>query len=299
MPQTRYLDFDVIARINNMQLLAKTVVQGFLLGLHRSPFRGFSVEFAEYRQYSPGDDVKHVDWKVYAKRDRYYVKQFEEETNLVCNIFLDASASMNYKSNEEGVTKLEYACYLTACLAYFMMMQRDATGLTIFDSEVRLILPPRLRQSHLQRILAELEGLRPGRETNIAGPLHERAEALKRRGLIVLISDLIDEPESVLSALRHFRFQGHDIIVLHVMDDAELNFPFVTMTEFTDLETGEKTVVSPEGMRSTYLAELRRFLSVYEKGCADVKADYKLFDTKTPLELALSEYLYRRSRMSK
>ena len=299
MPQPRYLDFDVIARINNMQLLAKTVVQGFLLGLHRSPFRGFSVEFAEYRQYSPGDDVKHVDWKVYAKRDRYYVKQFEEETNLVCNIFLDASASMNYKSNEEGVTKLEYACYLTACLAYFMMMQRDATGLTIFDSEVRLILPPRLRQSHLQRILAELEGLRPGRETNIAGPLHERAEALKRRGLIVLISDLIDEPESVLSALRHFRFQGHDIIVLHVMDDAELNFPFVTMTEFTDLETGEKTVVSPEGMRSTYLAELRRFLSVYEKGCADVKADYKLFDTKTPLELALSEYLYRRSRMSK
>ena len=299
MPQPRYLDFDVIARINNMQLLAKTVVQGFLLGLHRSPFRGFSVEFAEYRQYSPGDDVKHVDWKVYAKRDRYYVKQFEEETNLVCNIFLDASASMNYKSNEEGVTKLEYACYLTACLAYFMMMQRDATGLTIFDSEVRLILPPRLRQSHLQRILAELEGLRPGRETHIAGPLHERAEALKRRGLIVLISDLIDEPESVLSALRHFRFQGHDIIVLHVMDDAELNFPFVTMTEFTDLETGEKTVVSPEGMRSTYLAELRRFLSVYEKGCADVKADYKLFDTKTPLELALSEYLYRRSRMSK
>ena len=297
MAKARYLDFDVIARINNMQLLAKTVVEGFILGLHRSPYRGFSVEFAEYRQYSPGDDVKHLDWKVYAKRDRYYIKQFEEETNLVCNIFLDSSASMNYRSREDGPTKLDYACYLSSCLAYFMMMQRDATGLTIFDSEVRTVLPPRLRQSHLQRLLAELEGVEPGGDTNISGPLHERAEAMKRKGLIVLISDLIDEPEAVLNALRHFRFQGHDIIVFQIMDDAELTFPFDTMTEFTDLETGEKAFVTPEGMRPTYMEELKSFLSLYEKGCADVRADYQLLDTKVPLELALSEYLYRRSRI--
>jgi uncharacterized protein (DUF58 family) len=298
MIQTQgYLDFDVIARIDNMQMLAKVLVEGFVLGLHRSPYRGFSVEFAEYRQYSPGDEIKHIDWKVFGKTDRYYIKQFEEETNLACYIVLDASASMAYKSKEKGLTKLQYASYMAACLSYFIMRQRDAVGLMIFDSEVRTVLPPRMRQSHLKHVMSALDELKPGKETNIAQPLHHLADGLKRRGLVILISDLLDDPDAVLSALQHFRFQGHDIIVFQVMDNAELTFPFNSMTEFSDLETGLKTTVSAEGIRELYMSELKAFFSAYEKGCADVRADYKLFDTGQPLELALSEYLYRRSKM--
>jgi uncharacterized protein (DUF58 family) len=280
-----------------MQLLAKVVVEGFILGLHRSPYRGFSVEFAEYRQYSPGDEVKHVDWKVFAKTDRYYLKQFEEETNLACYIILDASGSMAYSSRQDGPSKLQYAKCMAACLAYFTMRQRDATGLMVFDDKVRTMLPPRGRQSHLTRILGELENLEAGGETNISRPLHDLAEGLRRRGLIVLISDLIDDPESVLSALQHFRFLGHDVIVFHVMDNAELTFPFDSLTEFTDLETAQKAMITPEGMRPVYMEQIGRFLTACEKGCAAIRADYRLFDTTKPLELALSEYLYRRSRM--
>jgi uncharacterized protein (DUF58 family) len=297
MASTGCLDFEVLARIDSMQLLAKVVVEGFILGLHRSPYRGFSVEFAEYRQYSPGDEVKHVDWKVFGKTDRYYLKQFEEETNLACNIILDASGSMGYRSKEDGLSKLKYGCYMAACLAYLTMRQRDATGLMVFDKDVRSVLPSRLRQSHLKHILSTLDNLQPGGETNIAGPLHSLAESLRRRGLVIIISDLIDDPSAVMSALQHFRFLGHDVIVFHVMDNAELTFPFNSLTEFTDLETNEKAMVSPEGMRPVYMEELRRFLESYEKGCAGVKASYKLFDTTRPLEIALSEYLYRRSKM--
>ena len=297
MSTQNYLDFDVIGRIDNMQLLAKVVVEGFLLGLHRSPYRGFSVEFAEYRQYSPGDEIRYIDWKVFGKTDRYYIKQFEEETNLACYIMLDCSGSMNYKSTEAGLTKLQYGCYMAACLSYFIMRQRDAVGLMLFDDKIRTVLPPRMRQSHLKHILAAMEGLQAGGETNIAKPMHDLADGIKRRGLVIVISDLLDDPEAVMSALQHFRFQGHDILVFHVMDHAELTFPFDTMTEFTDIETGSKTTISPEAMRPRYMEEMKKFLASYEKGCADVRADYKLLDTKNPLELALSEYLYRRSRM--
>jgi uncharacterized protein (DUF58 family) len=296
MAQT-VLDFDVLARIDSMQLLAKVVVEGFILGLHRSPFRGFSVEFAEYRQYSAGDEVKHVDWKVFAKTDRYYLKQFEEETNLACHIILDASGSMGYSSREGKPSKLRYGACMAACLAYFMVHQRDATGLMVFDKKVRTVLPPRASQTHLKHLLSELETIRPGGETDIAKPLHELADGTKRRGLVILISDLIDDPMGVVSALQHFRFLGHDVIVFHVMDNAELTFPFDSLTEFTDLETGSKATITPEGMRPVYMEQMRRFLASYEKGCASVRADYKLFDTTRPLDLALSEYLYRRSRM--
>jgi len=297
MANTGVLDFNVLARIDSMQLLAKVIVEGFILGLHRSPYRGFSIEFAEYRQYSPGDEVKHVDWKVYGKTDRYYIKQFEEETNLVCYLIVDASASMGYRSTPEGPTKLQYAAKMAACLAYFMIRQRDAAGLMIFDTKIRTALPPRLRQTHLRHMLAALENVEPGGETNISVPLTELAEGLKRKGLIIVISDLLDDPEKVLSALQHFRFQGHEVLVFQVMDNGELNFPFTTMTEFTDLESGQKVVVSPEGMKPVYMEELRQFLAAYEKGCGGIHAEYKLFDTGKPLELALSEYLYRRSRL--
>lgn len=292
----KYIDVDVLARISSLELLAKTVVEGFTLGLHRSPFRGFSVEFAEYRQYVPGDEIRFIDWNVYGRTDRYYLKQFEEETNVACHILLDASASMGFKGDDSPVSKLEYGCYLAASLAYFMMGQRDSASLTVFDSKVRVMLPARSRHGHLQRMLTELEAVQPGSDTHIAKPMHDLAEGLKRRGMCVLISDLMDDPAEVLSALQHFRFAGHDVLVFHLLDNAEINFTYSTMTEFRDLETGEKTLVSPAAIRRSYLDEVDKFLRAYEKGCASVKADYKLFNTRMPLELALSEYLYKRGR---
>jgi uncharacterized protein (DUF58 family) len=290
----KYLDFDTLSRISSMQLLAKTVVEGFVLGLHKSPFRGFSVEFAEYRPYVAGDEIRHLDWKLYGKTDRYYLKQFEEETNLNCHILLDKSGSMSYGSGP--VTKFQYGSYLAASLAYFMMQQRDATGLVLFDNEIRSLLPPRSRQTHLHLMLSELENLAPGGSTASGKPMHDLAEGIKKRGLIILISDLFDEPANVLSGLQHFRFTGHDVIVFHIVDKAELEFPFEQITEFTDPETGETVLTSPGSVRQHYLAEMEDFYDQYRQGCADLKVDYKLLDTSTPLELALSEYLFQRSR---
>lgn len=290
----QYLDFDTLARIDNMHLLAKTVVEGFIMGLHRSPFRGFSVEFADYRQYAPGDDIRHIDWKVYGKNDRFYVKQYEQETNLACHIVLDCSASMGYGSGR--LTKLQYGSFLAASLAYFMIHQRDATGLVLFDEKVRIMLPPRSRVTHLHLMLSALERQKSGQGTDIATPLHEMAEGLKRRGLIVLISDLYDDPKRVLSALQHFRFRGSDLIVFQIADEAELKFPFERLTEFVDPETGESVMITGDAVRKTYHREMEKFFGEYRKGCADLKVDYHLFDTSTPLELALSQYLFRRSR---
>jgi len=290
----KYLDFDVLARINNMQLLAKTVVEGFILGLHRSPFRGFSVEFAEYRQYAPGDEIRYIDWKVYGKTDRYYIKQFEEETNLNCYLVLDASASMDYGSGP--ITKFQYGCYLAACLSYFMINQRDATGLMVFDEAIRSMLPARSRPAHLHRMLTTLEETSPGKGTDIAGPLHEMAEGIRKRGLVILISDLYDEPDRVMSALQHFSFLGNDVIVFQIADPSELNFPFDQITEFIDPETGEKILSAGESVRAEYMKEMEAFFGRYRMGCADLKADHVLLDTATPLEFGLSEYLYRRSR---
>lgn len=298
MSASPYLSTEVLAHVGNMQLLAKTIVEGFLLGLHRSPFNGSSVEFSEYRQYTAGEEIKHIDWKVFAKTDRYYVKRFEAETNLSCHILLDASASMGYKFHESGISKLQYGASLAACLAYLMIGQRDATGLTIFDSTIRTALPPRLGPTHLQRVLTELEGLKPGGDTSLAGPMNAMAEGLKRRGLVIIISDLLDDIENLRSALSRFRFQGHDLVVFQILDEAELTFPFDSLTQFTDLETSQTAVVSPSGMKATYLGELRKFLDGVHKACADVKADYTLCNTQTPLELSLSEYLHRRSQLN-
>jgi uncharacterized protein (DUF58 family) len=290
----KYLDFDTLSRISNMQLLAKTVVEGFILGLHRSPYRGFSVEFAEYRQYVPGDEIRYLDWKLYGKTDRYYVKQFEEETNLSCHILLDKSASMSYGSGK--LTKLQYSSYMAASLAYFMMMQRDATGLVLFDTEIRTLLPARSRTPHLHLMLSELENLEPGGQTQTSKPLHDLAEGVKKRGLIILISDLYDDPDEILSGLQHFTFLGNDVIVFHVVDPSELNFDFDRITEFIDPETGERILTAPDAVKKSYLAEMETFFNKFRQGCADLNIDYKLFDTSTPLELALSEYLYQRSR---
>jgi uncharacterized protein (DUF58 family) len=298
MADFKYLDFETLGRIKNMQMLAKGVVEGFILGLHRSPYRGFSVEFAEYRQYVAGDEIKHLDWKVFGKSDRYYIKQFEEETNLACNILIDCSPSMAYKGDGSQWSKLEYACRMAACLGYLMMGQRDATGLMIFDNKIQNMLPARGSPAHRQLMLTTLDNVKPGTgDTDLSGPMHSLAETLKKRGLIILISDLLDDPVKVMSALQHFRFLGNEVIVFHVLDNDEIFFPFDTMTEFTDSETRDQVRVAPKSVRGEYISEFDRFFGLYRKGCADLNVDYKLMNTKSNLEMALSEYLYWRSRM--
>src|SRR5687767_2411614 len=218
--ELRFLDPAVLARLGTLELRARTIVEGFLTGLHRSPFKGFSVEFAEYRQYMPGDDIASIDWKVYARTDRYYVKKFEEETNLDCYLLVDVSASMGYGSR--GITKLQYASVLAASLAYLMNRQRDAVALTTFDDAIVTMVPPSARASHLRSILVTLDRIALGNKTDVSKPLHSMADAIGKRGMVVLISDLLDEPERVIDGLRHFRFRGTDVIVFHVMDPAEL-----------------------------------------------------------------------------
>ncbi len=294
------LDAAALARLGNLELLAKTVVEGFILGLHRSPYRGFSVEFAEYRPYVPGDDVKRIDWKAYAKTDRHYLKLYEEETNLACHLLVDASASMGYGSGKEGSpqtrTKLEYATRMAACLAFFMMGQRDAAGLAIFDDEVRTFLPAKLRQSHLQRILTELANAEPGGETSLHEPLHRAAEAIRRRGMVVLISDLLGDLAPLAPALQHLRFAGHEVLVFQVLDPHELEFPFDGLTEFTDLETNERIVTSARSARTAYLEGFNRHQDAVKAMMADLGIDHVVFDTSQPLDLALAEWLHRRGR---
>src|SRR5512145_140484 len=222
--EVRFLDPATLAHLGSLELKARTVVEGFLSGLHRSPFKGFSVEFAEYRQYLPGDDLSTIDWKVYARSDRYYVKKFEEETNLDCHLLLDVSASMGYASS--GISKLRYGSMLAACLAYLMNRQRDAVALTTFDDAITAMLPASARPGHLRSILVTLDTLALGQRTDVSKPLHLLADGIRKRGLVVLISDLLDEPERVIDGLRHFRFRGSDVIVFHLLDPAELTFPF-------------------------------------------------------------------------
>ncbi|MEE2618973.1 MAG: DUF58 domain-containing protein, partial [Candidatus Poribacteria bacterium] len=216
-----YLDPVALSRLGNMELVARLVVEGFITGLHKSPYQGFSIEFSEHRQYMPGDEVKHIDWKVYGKSDRYYVKKFEEETNLRAYIVLDASGSMNYKFSDQRLTKFQYGCYLAASLAYLMLKQRDSVSLTIFDQEIRNYIPPRSRASHLRAIISALEEAEPSGDTGISEILHSLAKRIIRRGLVILISDLLDQPTEILTALKHFRHRKHEIIVLHLIDEAE------------------------------------------------------------------------------
>ena len=292
--ELRFLDPAVLARLGTLELKARTVVEGFLTGLHRSPFKGFSVEFAEYRQYMPGDDLSSIDWKVYARTDRYYVKKFEEETNLNCYLLLDVSASMGYGSH--GVTKLEYASMLAGSLAFLMQRQRDAVGLTTFDDAIVTMLPPSARPSHLRSLLVALDRMALGKRTDVSKPLHQLAEGIAKRGMVILISDLIDEPEHVIEGLRHFRFRGTDVVVFHVMDPSELTFPFTRASRFRDLEGGEELMAVPSVVREQYLAEVNGAIDRYKRELGAAGIDYRLLDTSEPLELALMSYLSTRGK---
>jgi uncharacterized protein (DUF58 family) len=290
----RFLDPAVIARISGLELKARTIVEGFLSGLHRSPLKGFSVEFAEYRQYLPGDDLSTIDWKVYARSDRYYVKKYEEETNLRAHLLLDVSASMSYGSG--AMTKREYGSCLAASLAYLMTRQRDAAGLVTFDDRILGWLQPSIRPGHLRTLLLTLDRLPAGARTDAGRPLHQLADALAKRGMIILISDLLDEPARVIDGLKHFRFRGNDVLVLHVLDHAELTFPFDRPVTFRDLETEEEIVASPSEVREEYLAGIRGFVETYGRELRSVGIDYQLVDTSEPLDRALLSYLAVRGR---
>jgi uncharacterized protein (DUF58 family) len=271
------------------------VVEGFITGLHKSPYHGFSVEFAEHRQYMPGDDIRHLDWKVYAKTDRFFVKQFEEETNLKAYLLLDASASMGYTSH--SVTKLQYASYLSAALSYLMLKQRDSVGLVTFDEKIRTLLPPRSVNSYLTVILQELQRTRSHSSTHIAKTLHEMAERIHRRGLIIVFSDLFDDPHAVLSGLKHFRHKKHEVIVFHILDPMERTFNFRQDGLYEDVESGEKLSTQPWHIRGEYRRLLSEFIDIYKRECQAHRIDYVPIDTQEPFDRALLQYLIKRKRI--
>jgi len=291
----RYLDPALLARLANLNLVARLVVEGFITGLHKSPYQGFSVEFAEYRKYCPGDNLRYIDWKVFGKSDRYYIKRFQEETNLRCTIVLDASGSMGYGSG--GVSKFQYACLAAASLSYLMIRQQDSVGLVIFDSSLKTFIPPRSNPHHLKNILLALEQQETGEETDLGNVFHTLAERIKRRGLIIILSDLFDEPESVIRALAHFRHKKHEVILFHTTDPHERKFPFDGLTDFIDMENGERMQVYPRILRQDYIDAFEKFRAEYRSRCMEHKIDYVPMETDLPLDGLLLNYLSRRSRL--
>ncbi len=292
----RFLEPHALARVRNLSVVARGVVEGFISGLHSSPYKGFSVEFAEHREYTPGDDPRHLDYKMLARTDRLYVKQFEEETNMRVQILLDTSGSMAYR-HEGGLTKLEYGSYLTAVLSYLMIRQQDSVGLTTFDTEVRLDMPARASPRHFHEMMQQLEAVEPGEPTRIGTTLHKLANRFKRRGLIVLVSDLYDEAEEVIRALHHFRHRRHELILFHVFDKAEIEFPFRDVIAFHDLETDERLMVDAPYVRDVYREQIEAFIAGYRQACAEMQTDYVMTDTSVPYDFLLSRYLSKRNRL--
>jgi uncharacterized protein (DUF58 family) len=292
----RYLEPAALARVKNLTLVARGVVEGSISGLHASPYKGFSVEFAEHREYTAGDDPRHLDYKMLARTERLYIKQYEEDTNMRVQILLDTSGSMGY-SYEGKITKLQYGSYLTAILSYLMTRQQDAVGLCTFDTEIRLDMPARSSPRHFNEMMRQLEAIEPGRQTGISETLHKLANRFKRRCLIVLVSDLYDEPEELMRALHHFRHRRHEVIVFHVLDKAEVDFPFRDVITFHDLETNERIQVDPASIRDAYVEQVEQFIETYRRGCAESHIDYVMTDTSTPYDFMLSRYLAKRNRL--
>ena|SRR5579884_2487189 len=292
--KNRFIDPKVLVKIQNLELVARTVVEGFVSGLHRSPFLGFSVDFAEYRDYNPGDDLRRIDWNVYSRLDKLVIKLFEGETNTKTLVLLDVSGSMNYGSGP--VRKIDYARMLAACLSYFAYHQRDGVGLLTFDTGVRDYVPAARRAGQLPNILHTIDRATPGKETEFRKPLRHLAEILRRRGVIVLISDLYDDPENIMTGLKQLKAKGNDIIVFHIMDDFELTFPFQEHAQFEDLETQKKMHVIPEYLRTQYLEILGDHMKQLSAQMAANRIDYTLMNTSKPLDQALFNYLAARAK---
>lgn len=293
----RYMDPAIIARLGATPLLARLVVEGFINGLHKSPFHGFSVEFADHRQYVPGDDLKYIDWALFGRTDHYYIKRFEEETNLRCYLLLDRSASMGFGTGQ--ITKWDYACFLSTCLAYLMLKQQDAAGLSLFGDRPGMMIPPRCRSVHLRQMMKLMIDHPPAGKTHITDSLRAIVRNLKRRGLVVIVSDLIDDQEATLKAIRLIRSHAHDVIVFHIQDAAELDFNFDGATLFQDMETGQELEIDPAVVREHYLKQLAQQNDFYRKGLTEMGIDYQPISTRQPYDLALGAYLKRRTRIRK
>ena len=292
---TRFLDPELLARIGSLELLARTVVEGFMSGLHRSPFTGFSTEFTEYRQYNPGDDLRYLDWRLLARTDRYFIKKYRADTNTQCHILIDTSASMNY-AHASSVTKLQYAQFLAASLAYLLNRQQDAVGLVAFANKVHTHVPARNRTGHMRTIFGNLSLLEPGGETNLSESLHQLAEILTQRGIVIVVSDFYDQPERLAEAFQHLRFKGHDTVAFQVLDQNELDFDFsdpVLLLE--DAETQEQMPVLPDVVMDGYRERMRRHVEEMRRSAAANNVDFELLTTKQPLDFALFSFLSRRT----
>ena len=292
LPNTFYLKPEVLHKLGDLELIAREVVEGLRVGSHRSPLRGFSTEFAHHRQYSPGDAIRDLDWRVFGRTDRYYTKLYEAETNFDCYLLMDASASMMYGSGT--VNKLEYAKFLAATIAYLVLKQRDSVGLSIFDSEVRAYLPPRSAMGIILQIDRLLRDIKPSPRTSLAKQLRDVALMMKRRSFVVLISDLLTNVDDLLAGLDHLRFAGHNVVVLHTLDPHELQFPFKGTWKFNGLEGELPLTTQPEKIRADYLSSLNTFLEAVRTGCLGSHVDYTLVDTSRPLDAVLSEFIHHR-----
>jgi len=290
----KYLDPEVLNAIAGLELKARLIVEGFVSGMHRSPFHGFSVEFAEHREYVPGDDVRFVDWKVYGKSDRYYIKQYEEETNLRAWILLDCSESMEYGSGP--LNKIDYARHVAASLAYLITQQQDAVGLVLFDDHVRSVLPPASSTGHLRVLIHQLEKATTQGRTSLGTVVQQAAEQIGRRGVIVVLSDLLDKTDSILAAVRQLRHERHEVVLFHLLDHDERTFPFERMTRFEGLEEMPQLMADPAALRTQYLKELDTFTRAVRHGCLGTAADFVELDTAMPLDVALSSYLASRGK---
>jgi uncharacterized protein (DUF58 family) len=285
----KFLDPKVLNKITRLDLKARHIVEGFMGGMHKSPYHGFSVEFAEHREYAPGDDLKHLDWKVFGRSDRLFIKEYELETNLRTHILLDTSESMDYGGKE--TTKLELASHIAASMAYLILKQQDSVGMVCFDKEVKSFIPTSSSMGHLRPILGTLATSEGKNKTDLGAVLNALAERIQRRGLIILISDLFDKPEVLLKSLQHFSHKRHDVIVFHVLDEYELTFPFERMTLFEGLEEYPKQLVDPRSLRKAYLAEVNQFCEDIRKGCVRQMIDYVRISTDQDLDVELTKYL--------
>lgn len=290
----QYLDPKILAKLKGLQLRARMIVEGYVSGVHRSPYQGFSIEFAEHREYSPGDDLRYVDWKVFGRTDKVYLKQFEEETNQICYLLLDTSQSMRYQSDDAPMSKLEHAQSAAAALCYLVLHQQDSAGLVTFDREVRAVVRPSSNPSHLKQLLHAIGESVPERKTDTGPIFHDLAERFKKRGIVVILSDLFDDVESMMAGLKHFRHRRHDVIIFHVLDPAELDFKFQRLTLFRGLEDLPHVLVDPVALRRAYLREFDQFVRRLKKGCRMHRIDYVQMRTDQSLELALSSYLSTR-----
>ena len=290
-----YLDPQVINQIDNLYLKAKMIVEGYMAGLHKSPYHGFSIEFSEHRAYGIGDEVKNIDWKLWSKTDKYYIKRFEEETNLLAHIFLDSSKSMDFASI--NISKFEYSKMIVATLSYLMMQQKDASGLVVFDSKIKSTIPPKNNKAHLNTMLSIIENTTIGDDTNISKVLHSGAEKIKKKGLVILVSDLLDEPDKVVDSLKHFKYNNNEVLVFHVLDPKEINLDYNERTIFEDLETNQTIETEPWQINQAYKKEMDELIKYYKTECSINKIDYNQLTTNQNLEHVLSQFLNKRKRL--